>query len=161
VLVHGAWADGSCWSSVIKVLQHAGYEVVAPQMPLTTLADSVGRLRQVLQAQSGPTVVVGHSYGCQILTALCEDAPNVVGLVYISGFGLDEGETIGGLLAQGAPSPAFASLRIDDLGFAWLPHESVVNCFAPDVDVEEADVMYAVQQPLHTSSLEDVMGPPA
>src|SRR5579862_9519114 len=120
VLVHGAWADGSCWRGVIEGLQSEGYAVTAPQFPLTALADDVARLRQVLARQTGPTIVVGHSYGGQIITALGTDAPNVVGLVYISAFGLDEGESIGALLAQGPPTPALAHLDVDERGFAWL-----------------------------------------
>ena len=99
VLVHGAWADGSCWSTVIERLQTRGYDVTAPQFPESSLADDVGRLRQVLGRQGGPTVVAGHSYGGQIITALGTDAPNTVALVYIAAFGLDEGESIGALLA--------------------------------------------------------------
>ena len=104
VLVHGAWADGSSWSAVIERLQADGYHVTAPQFPETSLADDVARLRQVLARQHGPTVVAGHSYGGQIMTALGTDAPNAVALVYIAAFGLDEGESIGGLLAQGPPT---------------------------------------------------------
>src|SRR2546427_4984573 len=92
VLVHGAWADGSSWSSVVQQLQADGYSVSAPQFPETSLADDVARLRQVLNRQTGPTIVVGHSYGGQIMTALGTDAPNVVALVYIAAFGLDQGE---------------------------------------------------------------------
>jgi pimeloyl-ACP methyl ester carboxylesterase len=120
VLVHGAWADGSSWSAVIEHLQADGYNATAPQFPLTALTDDVARLRQVLARQNGPTVVAGHSYGGQIMTALGTDAPNVVGLVYIAAFGLDEGESIGALLGQGPPSPALANLDIDQQGFAWL-----------------------------------------
>src|SRR3989449_10631808 len=86
VLVHGAWADGSCWTGVIERLQEAGYSVRAPQFPLTSLADDVARLRQVLAFQNGPTIVAGHSYGGQIMTALGTDAPNVAGLVPLAGF---------------------------------------------------------------------------
>jgi pimeloyl-ACP methyl ester carboxylesterase len=161
VLVHGAWADGSSWSAAIERLQAAGYRVTAPQFALTKLADDVARLRQVLARQDGPTVVAGHSYGGQIITALGEDAPNVVGLVYIAGFGLDEGESIGALLAQGPPTPALAHLDIDEQGFAWLPEDDFVKHFAADVDPSKARVMHAVQQPLHASALEDVMGTPA
>ena len=75
VLVHGAWADGSSWSGVIERLQADGYHVTAPQFPLTALADDVARLRQVLDPQDGPTIVAGHSYGGQIMTALGTDAP--------------------------------------------------------------------------------------
>jgi pimeloyl-ACP methyl ester carboxylesterase len=161
VLVHGAWADGSSWSAAIERLQAAGYRVTAPQFALTKLADDVARLRQVLARRDGPTVVAGHSYGGQIITALGDDAPNVVGLVYIAGFGLDEGESIGALLAQGPPTPALAHLDIDEQGFAWLPEDDFVNHFAADVDPSKARVMHAVQQPLHASALEDVMGTPA
>jgi Alpha/beta hydrolase family len=82
-------------------------------------------------------------------------------LVYIAGFGLDEGETIGGLLAQGPPTPALAHLDIDDQGFAWLPEDDFVNHFAADVDPAKARAMHAVQQPLAWSALEEVMGVPA
>lgn len=161
VLVHGAWADGSCWSGVIERLQGDGFDVVAPQFPETSLAADVARLRQVLARQSGPTVVAGHSYGGQIVTALGDDAPNVAALVYVAAFGLDEGESIGALLGQGQPSPALAHLAIDEQGFAWLSEDDFVGHFAGDVDPARARVMYAVQQPLHTSALADVMGAPA
>ena len=161
VLVHGAWADGSCWSSVISRLHERGYGVTAPQFPESSLAADVDRLRQVLNRQTGPTVVVGHSYGGQIITALNEDAPNVVALVYIAAFGLDEGESIGALVESGPPSPALANLDVDPLGFAWLPEADFVGHFAADVDPAQAKVMHAVQQPISLSAFGDVMGVPA
>ena len=161
VLVHGAWADGSSWSAVIERLQADGYTVTAPQFPLTTLADNVARLREALDLQNGPTIVAGHSYGGQIMTALGTNAPNVVGLVYIAAFGLDEGESIGALLSQGPVTPALAHLSIDKQGFAWLSEDDFVNHFAADVDPVKAKVMYAVQQALAASALGDVMGLPA
>jgi len=161
VLVHGAWADGSCWSGVIERLQAGGYTVTAPQFPESSLAADVARLRQVLDRQDGPVIVAGHSYGGQIMTALGTGAPNVAGLVYIAAFGLDEDESIGGLLAQGPPTPALAHLDIDSHGFAWLPEDDFVKHFAADVDPARARVMHAVQQPLAASTLQDVMGVPA
>src|SRR5262245_30176826 len=161
VLAHGAWADGSSWSAAIERLQASGYRVTAAQFGLTRLADDAARLRHVLTRQDGPTIVVGHSYGGQIMTALGPDAPNAVGLVYIAAFGLDEGESIGGLLQQVPPTPAIAHLDIDDQGFAWLPEDDFLNHFAADVDTTKARVMHAVQQPLHASALAEVMGTPA
>jgi pimeloyl-ACP methyl ester carboxylesterase len=161
VLVHGAWADGSSWSSVIERLQADGYHVTAPQFPLTSLADDVGRLRHVLTLQDGPTVIAGHSYGGHVMTALGNDAPNVVGLVYVAAFGLDEGESLGGLLAQGPPTPALAHQFVDEEGFVWLTEDDFVNHFAGDVDPVKAKVLYAVQQPLSTSAFSDVMSVPA
>jgi pimeloyl-ACP methyl ester carboxylesterase len=161
VLVHGAWADGSCWSGVIERLQTQGFQVRAPQFPLTSLADDVARLREVLEFQNGPTIVVGHSYGGQIMTALGDEAPNVAGLVYIAAFGLDEGESLGALLSGGPPTPALVHLFTDSRGFAWLSEDDFVNHFAADVDTTWARVMYAVQQPLASAGFADVMGVPA
>jgi len=161
VLVHGAWADGSCWSGVIERLQAEGFQVRAPQFPLSSLADDVARLRQVLAFQDGPTIVVGHSYGGQIITALGPDVANVVGLVYIAAFGLDQGESLGALLSQGPVTPALAHLFTDSRGFGWLSEDDFVNHFAGDVDPTRAHVMYAVQQALASSAFTDVMGTPA
>ena len=148
VLVHGAWADGTSWSPVIERLQADGYNVTAPQFPETSLAADVARLRLVLDRQDGPTLLAGHSYGGQIMTSLGTDAPNVVGLVYIAAFGLDEGESIGGLLAQaGAPTPALAHLDIDKQGFAWLPEDDFVHHFAADVDPVKAGHVAMVSHP--------------
>src|SRR6266702_1303533 len=158
VLVHGAWADGSCWSSVIARLQAGGYHVTAPQFPMTALADDVARLRHVLDLQDGPTIVAAHSYGGQIVTALGADAPNVAGLVYIAAFGLDEGESPGALLSQGPTPPALEHLFTDSRGFGWLPEDDFVKHFAADVDPVRAKVMHAVQQPLAGAAFTDVMG---
>jgi pimeloyl-ACP methyl ester carboxylesterase len=161
VFVHGAWADGSSWSSVIERLQADGYHVTAPQFPLTSLADDVARLRHVLSLQGGPTLIVGHSYGGQVMTALGTDTPNVVGLVYITAFGIDEGESLGGLLSQGPPSPALAHQFIDNEGFVWLTEDDFVNHFAGDLDPVKAKVLYAVQQPLAATGFDEVMTIPA
>ena len=161
VLVHGAWADGSSWSPVIQALQADGFTVTAPQFPETSLAADVARLRQVLRRQDGPTVVAGHSFGGQIMTALGSDAPNVVALVYIAAFGLAEGESLGALLGAGPPSPSLAHLIVDEQGFGWLPEADFVGHFAADIDPVKARVLFAVQQGLSMTAFEDVMGTPA
>jgi pimeloyl-ACP methyl ester carboxylesterase len=161
VLVHGAWADGSCWSAVIERLQGQGYRVTAPQFPLTSLADDVARLRQVLALQDGPTIVAGHSYGGQIITALGDDAPNVTALVYIAAFGLEKGESLGALLSQGPVTPALVHKLVDDEGFVWLSEDDFTNHFAADVEPAKAKVMFAVQQPLAATTFNDVMDTPA
>jgi pimeloyl-ACP methyl ester carboxylesterase len=128
---------------------------------MAALADDVDRLRHVLARQSGPTIVVGHSYGGQIMTALGADAPNVVGLVYIAAFAIDEGESLGALLAQGPPTPATAHMDIDEWGFAWLPEDDYMNHFAADVNPTHSKVMHATQQPLAAAAFDTKMGVPA
>jgi pimeloyl-ACP methyl ester carboxylesterase len=160
VLVHGAWADGSSWRGVIEGLQANGEAVIAPQFPLTSLADDVARLRQVLARQAGPTIVVGHSYGGQIITALGSH-PKVLALVYVAAFGLDQGESLGQLLGGGPPTPALANLSVDEEGFGWLPEEDFVGHFAADVEPARARVLCAVQQPISMSTFEYTMGVPA
>jgi pimeloyl-ACP methyl ester carboxylesterase len=161
VLVHGAWADGSCWSDVIESLQAQGYNVTAPQFPETSVDDDVARLRSVLARQDGPTIVAAHSYGGHIATALGTDAPNLVGIVYIAAFGLDEGESLGALLSSGPPTPATAHLIVDENQLAWMPEDDFVGHFAADVDPAKARAMYAAQQPISMSAFEYVMGVPA
>lgn len=161
VLVHGAWADGSSWSGVIKRLQAAGYNVVAPQLPQTSLGDDVARVREVLSNQSGSTLLVAHSYGGEVISALGTDAPNVVGLVYVAAFGLDEGESLNALQAQGPSLPSAAEVRPDSQGFLYLSEEGFLKYFAPDVDPAQAKVMYAVQQPPKASIFDEKIGTPA
>src|SRR6202035_2836688 len=158
VLVHGAWADGSSWSGVIESLQAKGYAVTAPQFPETSLADDVARLRQVLARQTGPTILAGHSYGGQIMTALGSDHAGVSALVYIAAFGLDQGESLGALLGAGPPTPTLAHLIVDKQGYGWLPQEDFVAHFASGVDPAKANVLYTVQQPLFMSTFEVIMG---
>src|SRR5262245_28587891 len=150
VLVHGAWADGSCWGGVIERLQADGFDVRAPQFPLSSLDPDVARLREVLEFQDSPTIVVAHSYGGQIVTAGTE-APNVVGLVYVAAFALDEGESPGAIYAQGPPSPALEHQFTDEHGFIWLSEDDFVDHFAAGVEPTRARTMYAVQQPLSAS----------
>jgi pimeloyl-ACP methyl ester carboxylesterase len=125
------------------------------------LADNVAKLRHVLTLEAEPTLLAGHSCGGQVMTALGSDAPNVVGMVYVAAFGLNEGESIGALLGRGPATPAIAHMQIDEQGFAWLPEDDFIQHFASDVDPAEARVMYAVQQPLAASTLGDVMATPA
>jgi pimeloyl-ACP methyl ester carboxylesterase len=161
VLVHGAWADGSCWSAVIELLQARGYKVTAPQFAERSLKDDVARLRQVLRLQIGPVVIVGHSYGGQIMTALGADSAAVAALVYVAAVALDEGEALGTVLTGQPPTAALARLIVDEQGFAWLPEDDFVGHFAADVDPIKAKVLCAVQQGLSMSFFEDVMGVPA
>jgi len=161
VLVHGAWADGSSWSDVIERLQADGFPVRAPQFALASLAADVDRLREVLEFQAGPTIVAAHSYGGQIATALGANAPNVVGLVYVAAFALEQGETLGAIVAQSPPAPALGHLVTDPRGFGWLPESDFVEHFAAGVHPARARIMWAVQQAISATTFDETMGLPA
>ncbi|GCE29482.1 alpha/beta hydrolase [Dictyobacter alpinus] len=155
VLVHGVWADGSSWSGVIERLQKAGSTVTAVQLDLASLSSDVARVRQTLSAQTGPTVLVAHSFGGAIITALGKDAPNVVGLVYLSAFAPDQGETMKALVTA-EPQPAVgAAIRPDTEGFLWLDRAGFVEYFAPDVNPTQARVLATVQKPIAASEFMD------
>jgi pimeloyl-ACP methyl ester carboxylesterase len=162
VLVHGAWADGSSWSKVIPLLQQKGFNVTAAQIPLTSLADDIAVTRNLVAAQEGPTVLVGHSYAGVVISCAANDAPNVEALVYIAAFALDEGESIEALSKQGpAPAGAAAVRPPDDHGFLWIGRDGFAKAFAADADPVEARVMAAVQKPLSINSFTARSGPPA
>jgi pimeloyl-ACP methyl ester carboxylesterase len=161
VLVHGAWADGSCWSKVIPLLQKQGFNVTAAQLPSTSLDEDIAVTRRLLSAQKGPTVLVGHSYGGAVITGAANDAPNVNALVYIAGWGLDEGESIADLANQGPAPAGAAQIRPDEYGFLWIDRDGFAEAFAADVDPVEASVMAATQKPLSVKSFTDKSGPAA
>jgi pimeloyl-ACP methyl ester carboxylesterase len=146
VLVHGAWADGSSWSKVIPLLQQKEFNVSAAQIPLTSLADDTAVTRNLLAAQKGPTILVGHSYAGVVISGAANEAANVEALVYIAAFGLDEGESIDALSKQGpVPAGAAAVRPPDNQGFLWIDRDGFAKAFAADVDSVEARVMAAVR----------------
>jgi pimeloyl-ACP methyl ester carboxylesterase len=161
VLVHGAWADGSCWSKVIPLLQKRGFYVTAVQLPLTSLDDDIAVTRRALSALEAPTVLVGHSYGGAVITGAANAEPNVTALVYIAAFGLDEGESLADLSKQG-PAPAGAAhIHPDDYGLLWIDRDGFAKAFAADIDPAESNIMAVTQKPLSIRSFTDKSGPPA
>jgi pimeloyl-ACP methyl ester carboxylesterase len=138
-----------------------GLRVTAAQIPLTSLEDDVAVTRRLLSTISGPTILVGHSYGGAVITAAGVDAPNVKGLVYITAFGLDEGESLASLSEQG-PAPAGASaVEPDAHGFLWINRSRFHGAFAADATDEEAAIMAVVQKPLNVAAFGSKCGSPA
>lgn len=160
VLVHGAWGDGSHWRHVIPALHEKGYRVSAVQNPLTSLPDDVERTRALAQAQDGPTLLVGHSYGGMVISG-AGMADNVVGLVYIAAFAPDEGESPGGLFALREPPPGAGAIRPDERGFLWIDNARFHDDFCQDVDATEALVMAVTQKPIAARCFGDPAGPAA
>jgi len=147
VLVHGAFADGSCWSEVIVRLRAKGYNVSAVQCPLTSLADDVKATRRVLDRQTGPVILVGHSWGGTVITEAGE-APNVEGLVYVSALAPDAGEAVVDLQKHGPASDGMKGARPDGDGFLWFDHEAYAHGMAADVPAARVGVLAAVQKPI-------------
>lgn len=160
VLVHGAWGDASHWRAVIPLLHARDYHVVAVQNPLTSLADDIHRTRTLAEAQDGPTLLVGHSYGGAVITG-AGYATNVAGLVYIAAFAPDEGESLGSIFARQAPPPGAAHIRPDKEGFLWLDRDAFRESFGGDLGETEALVMAVTQKPIAARCFEDQSGPPA
>jgi len=150
VLVHGAFADATGWQHVIPLLAQAGYPVIAVQNPLTSLADDVATTKRLIEAeaQKGPVVVVGHSYGGAVITGAAAGIPNVKALVYLAAFGPEVGEPVGAYLEQ-YPALLATGLAPDAAGFVYIDRDKFVEIFAKDVDATEAFVMAATQKPIH------------
>ena len=150
VLVHGAFADGSSWSKVIPMLQRDGYTVTAVQMPLSSLGADVETTRRVIDAQTGPVVVVGHSYAGAVITAAAAGNANVKALVYIAAFAPEAGEPIGAF-GEKYPAPLGTALKPDSAGFLYIDRARFHEVFAADLPEAETRVMAATQKPLSGS----------
>jgi pimeloyl-ACP methyl ester carboxylesterase len=146
VLVHGAFADGSSWDGVTPLLLAKGYNVVAVHAPLSSLAEDVAATKRVIDAQPGPIILVGHSYGGVIITE-AGMSDKVVGLVYVAAFAPDAGESVLEL-GKNSPPPAYQkTLVVDASGYGTLPPDTVATQFAQDVSPAEARLMAAKQGP--------------
>ena len=151
VLVHGLFADGSCWSEIIARLQPAGFNMTAVQNPLTTLDDAVAETQRVLDRQDGPTVLVGHSFAGMIVTEAGID-PKVSALVYVAARAPDAGEDYTALAKKFPAPPASAGIVFDgDEG--RLTEAAFLRDFAGDLPEARARVLFAVQQPFHKALL--------
>ncbi|MCO4878859.1 alpha/beta fold hydrolase [Paraburkholderia caribensis] len=157
VLVHGAFVDGSSWNGVIARLQKKGYRVASVQIPLTSLADDLAATKRVLAQLSGPTVLVGHSWGGVVITEAGSgpDASKVVGLVYVSAIAPDVGESAVDILKRGPQMPAGSAMIKDSTGFLWLDPARYHSDFAADVPETLTRVLVAAQQPIAAKAFEE------
>ena len=146
VLTHGAFADGSSWGKVIPLLEAKGLDVTAVQNPLTSLAEDVATTRRLLAQQPGPTILVGHSYAGFVITE-AGNAPNVAGLVYVSSYGPDQGESHDDLVKRFPPPSGVSAIRLDEDGFLWIARDRFHEAFVHDVDAAYARILAAVQKP--------------
>src|ERR1700744_5169339 len=159
VLVHGAFADGSGWEGVYKILKSHGYNVSVVGNPDTGVPDDVAATKRVLDMQDGPVILVGHSYGGTVITEAGND-PKVVGLVYIAAFAQDQGESIIKLAQAGPPDTSHNTLPPKD-GFVWYDLNKFHAGFCADLPNDLADFMAHSQVPLAASAFAYEMGTPA
>lgn len=159
ILVHGAWGDGSHWQYIIPSLAKEGYKVRSVQNPLTSLQDDIDKTKDLIDAQEGKVLLVGHSYGGAVISG-AGNHDKVAGLVYIAAFAPDAGDSLGSLLGR-RESPGGASIYSDSKGFLWIKYDEFKSAFCQDLDDEKALVMALSQKPIHGQCFGDVAGEPA
>ena len=150
VLVHGAFADGSGWEAVYKILKKKGYNVSVVGNPNTGLADDAAATRRVLDKQDGPAILVGHSYGGAIITD-AGNHPKVAGLVYVAAFAPDANESLLQLLQSGPPAPNSGILPPDANGYIWYDVKKYHSGFCADLPKEQAEFLADSQIPVSAS----------
>src|SRR5467141_2271773 len=160
VLVHGGFVDGAGWEGVYKILKRDGYSVSIVQNPTISLEDDVAVTKRILAAQDGPTILVGHSYGGAVITEAGND-PKVAGLVYITAFAPDKGESVATLIKDPPPGTAVPPILPPQDGYLFLDKAKFPASFAADVDAEKAAFMADSQVPWGVAALSGAISEPA
>ena len=160
VLVHGGFADGSGWEGVYQILKKDGYEVAIVQQPTVSLADDVAYTRRVIASQSGPVILVGHSYGGVIITEAGTD-PKVAKLVYIAAFAPDKGESVSTLIKNPPPGAPVPPILPPQDGFLALDKAKYAESFAADLPSDKARFMADSQLPWGVGALDGAVTEPA
>ena len=152
VLIHGGFVDGSGWEGVYNILKKDGYDVSVVQNPTTSLADDVAFTKRVIDAKSGPVLLVGHSYGGVVITEAGND-PKVKGLVYVAAFAPDKGESVDSLIKNPVPGAPVPPILPPKDGFLLLDQARFAASFAADVGKKQVDFMAASQVPWGVAAL--------
>ena len=159
VMVHGAWADGSCWSNVILPLRKKGFRVITAPIPLTALIEDADTLRRVIERTTGPVILVGHAYAGAVIAATHDE--RVRSLVYIAALAPDEGETVAEVFYRLAPHPKAPKLTPDAYGLIWMPEESFGCAVAHKASPDQIAIMAAVQRPIAVQCIQQKAPAPA
>ena len=154
VLVHGAWADGSCWSNVILPLERQGLKVICAPIPLTSLTDDVAALTRTLERTSGPVVLAAHAYGGAVIGAIHGDE-RVKSCVYIAALAPDEGEAVAQVFYRDESHPEQPKLAPDKHGFIWMPDDGFSRAVAHKASAEQTRIMAAVQRPISVQCIQE------
>jgi pimeloyl-ACP methyl ester carboxylesterase len=159
VLVHGAWADGSCWNNIILPLQQEGLKVTCAPIPLTSLTEDIAALQRVLDRTSGLTVLAGHAYGGAVIAGPRE--PRVKSLVYIAALAPAEGETVADVFYRAKPHPKAPHLEPDAHGFIWMPEGGFAHAVAHKASPDRNAILEAVQRPIAVKCIQEKAPAPA
>ena len=159
ILVHGAWADGSCWRNVILPLERRGLHVLCAPIPLTSLTNDAAALSQALERTSGPVVLVGHAYSGAVIAAVREE--RVKSLVYIAALAPDEGETVAKVFYLDPKPPESPKLAPDSHGFIWIPDGGFRRAVAHKASAEQTSIATAVQRPIAVQCIQEPAPMPA
>ncbi len=160
VLVHGGFVDGSGWEGVYTLLKKQGYNVAIVQNPTISLNEDVAVTKRAIAAQSGPVILVGHSYGGAVITEAGND-PNVAGLVYVTAFALDRNESVQTMIQSAPPGAPVPPILPPQDGFLLLDRAKFADAFAADVNPEMADFMADSQVPWGIEALSGAVSEPA
>jgi pimeloyl-ACP methyl ester carboxylesterase len=158
-LVHGAWADGSCWRNVILPLQQRGLHVICAPIPMTSLTNDAAALTWALERTNGPVVLVGHAYSGAVIAAVRED--RVKSLVYIAALAPDEGETVAKVFYRNTPHTEAPKLVPDSHGFIWMPDDGFRRAVAHKASADRTNVAAAVQRPIAVQCIQEPAPTPA
>lgn len=158
VLVHGAWADGSCWRNVILPLEHLGLDVICAPLPLTSLSDDITALSRVLERTDGPVVLVGHAYAGAVIAGPRDD--RIKALVYVSALAPAEGETVAQVFYREPPHPEAPHLAPDSYGFIWMSADGFGKAVAHKATADQTAIMAAVQRPIAVKCIQEVTPQP-
>jgi pimeloyl-ACP methyl ester carboxylesterase len=158
VLVHGAWADGSCWRNVILPLQRLGLNVICAPLPLTSLTDDIAALSRTLERADGPVVLVGHAYAGAVIAGPADD--RIKALVYISALAPGEGETVAQVFYREPPHPEAPHLAPDAHGFIWMPADGFRKAVAHKASADQTAIMAAVQRPIALECIQEIIPQP-
>ncbi len=158
VLVHGAWADGSCWRDVILPLERRGLKVICAPIPLTSLSDDGSALTRALERTTGPVVLVGHAYGGAVIGTVREE--RVKSFVYLAALAPDEGETVAQVFYRDQAHAEAPKLGPDKYGFIWMPQDGFRRAVAHKASTDQTRILTAVQRPISVQCIQEVATAP-
>jgi len=159
VLVHGAWADSSCWQNVILPLRREGLNVTCASIPLTSLTEDIAALQRVLERTAGSLILAGHAYGGAVIAG--PDDPRVRSLVYIAALAPDEGETVAEVFYHAPPHPDAPQLAPDGHGLIWMPEGGFASAVAHKASADQTTILEAVQRPIALKCIQEKAPAPA